>query len=76
LNDKRILLFGLPLYDVGLISRPTYIVRLDIPMHDTHAMAVVQGLQKLVQIIPDIVVRQCLKGKETINDCFYFVFVV
>ncbi len=44
----------------AIISMPTYIVRLDIPVHDTHAMAVVQGLQELVQIIPDIVVRQCL----------------
>ena len=30
-------------------------------MHDAHAVAVVQGLQELVQIIPDVVVRQCLQ---------------
>ena len=40
---------------------PTYVVRFDVPMHDAHAVAVVQGLQELVQIIPDVVVRQCLQ---------------
>ena len=37
-----------------------YVVRFDIPVHDAHAVTVVQGPQQLVQISPDIVVSQCL----------------
>ncbi len=52
--------------DLDLIPTTTYIVRLDVPVHDAHAVAIVEGLQELIQIIPDVVVRQCLKGKENI----------
>ena len=33
-----------------------HIVRLDVPVHDAQAVTVVQGLQELVQVEPDVVV--------------------
>lgn len=37
-----------------------HIVWLDVPMHDAHAVAVVQGLEELVQVVTDVVVSQGL----------------
>ena len=36
------------------------VVGLDISVHDAHAVAVVQGLQQLVEIESDVVVSQSL----------------
>ena len=36
------------------------VVRFDVPVHDPHAVAVVQSLEKLVQVVPDVVIRQGL----------------
>ena len=40
-----------------------HVVWLHVPVHNAHAVAVVQGPQQLVQISPDIVVSQCLAEK-------------
>ena len=32
------------------------VVGLDVSVHDAHAVAVVQSLQQLVQVVPDVVV--------------------
>ena len=36
------------------------IVRLHVSVHDSHAMAIIQCFEEFVEVIPDIVVRQCL----------------
>ena len=36
------------------------IVWFDVPVHDAHAVAVVQGLEELVQVVPDVIVSQGL----------------
>ena len=38
-----------------------HVVWLDIPVHDAHAVAVVQGLEEFVQVESDVVIRQSLK---------------
>ena len=40
-----------------------HIVRLDVPVHDAQAVAVVERLQQLVQVEPDVVVRERLENK-------------
>jgi hypothetical protein len=36
------------------------IVRLHVSVHDSHAMAIIQCFEEFVEVIPDIIVRQCL----------------
>ena len=36
------------------------VVRLDVPVHDAHAVAVIESLQMLIQVVPDVIVRQGL----------------
>ena len=37
------------------------VVRLDVPVHDAHAVAVVEGPQQLVEVAADVVVSQGLE---------------
>ena len=41
-----------------------HVVRLDVAVHDAQAVAVVQRLQQLVQVEPDVVVWERLQVKE------------
>ena len=43
-----------------------HVVGLHVAVHDAHAVAVVEGLQQLVQVKPDVVVSQSLKTIKTI----------
>ena len=44
-----------------------HVVRLDVAVHDAEAVAIVEGLQELVQVEPDVVVRQGLKQTKNIE---------
>ena len=39
------------------------VVGLDVPVHDSHAVAVVQGLQELVEVVADVIVGKRLSKK-------------
>lgn len=43
-----------------------HVVRLHVAMHDAHAVAVVESLQQLVQVKPNVVVSQSLETIKTI----------
>ena len=36
------------------------IVRLNITVHDAHTVGIIQGLQQLIQVVADVIIRQVL----------------
>ena len=40
------------------------VVGLDVSVHDAHAVAVVQGLQEFVEVVPDVIVGEGLQARK------------
>ncbi len=43
-----------------------HVVWLHIPVHDAHAVTVVEGLEEFVQVESDVIIRESLKRRKTV----------